>query len=96
MLARLKALEQDFGRRRGRRWGPRVLDLDIVLWSGGEIAIAAPARSASATGQAELRPAAARGDRARLARRALNCQSSRSPPCPPCPSRVTGPGWSGP
>ena len=35
MLKRLKGIERDFGRRRGRRWGPRVLDLDIVLWSGG-------------------------------------------------------------
>jgi 2-amino-4-hydroxy-6-hydroxymethyldihydropteridine diphosphokinase len=35
MLARLKALERAFGRRGGRRWGPRVLDLDIALWSGG-------------------------------------------------------------
>ena len=35
MLSRLKAIERSFGRRRGRRWGPRVLDLDIVLWSGG-------------------------------------------------------------
>lgn len=35
MLARLKAIEHDFGRRRGRRWGARVIDLDIVLWSGG-------------------------------------------------------------
>ena len=35
MLVRLKALEQEFGRRRGKRWGPRVLDLDVVLWSGG-------------------------------------------------------------
>jgi 2-amino-4-hydroxy-6-hydroxymethyldihydropteridine diphosphokinase len=35
MLARLKSIERDFGRRPGRRWGPRVLDLDIVLWSGG-------------------------------------------------------------
>jgi 2-amino-4-hydroxy-6-hydroxymethyldihydropteridine diphosphokinase len=35
MLQRLKAIERDFGRRAGRRWGPRVLDLDIVLWSGG-------------------------------------------------------------
>jgi 2-amino-4-hydroxy-6-hydroxymethyldihydropteridine diphosphokinase len=35
MLRRLKALERAFGRRPGRRWGPRVLDLDIVLWSGG-------------------------------------------------------------
>src|SRR3954471_17529574 len=35
MLRRLKALERKFGRRPGRRWGPRVLDLDIVLWSEG-------------------------------------------------------------
>jgi len=35
LLLRLKAVERDFGRRRGRRWGARVLDLDIVLWSGG-------------------------------------------------------------
>lgn len=35
LLARLKAIERDFGRRRGRRWGARVVDLDIVLWSGG-------------------------------------------------------------
>ncbi|MFL6845507.1 MAG: 2-amino-4-hydroxy-6-hydroxymethyldihydropteridine diphosphokinase [Allosphingosinicella sp.] len=35
LLARLKQVERDFGRRRGRRWGPRVLDLDIVLWSEG-------------------------------------------------------------
>ena len=36
MLGRLKAIERDFGRRRGRRWGSRVLDLDIALWSGGK------------------------------------------------------------
>ncbi|HEX8667654.1 MAG TPA: 2-amino-4-hydroxy-6-hydroxymethyldihydropteridine diphosphokinase [Allosphingosinicella sp.] len=35
LLAELKAVERGFGRRVGRRWGPRVLDLDIVLWSGG-------------------------------------------------------------
>ena len=35
LLAMLKSLEADFGRRPGRRWGPRVLDLDIVLWSEG-------------------------------------------------------------
>jgi 2-amino-4-hydroxy-6-hydroxymethyldihydropteridine diphosphokinase len=35
LLARLKAIERDFGRRRGKRWGARVLDLDIALWSGG-------------------------------------------------------------
>ena len=36
MLSCLKALEREFGRRPGRRWGPRVLDLDIALWSGGK------------------------------------------------------------
>ena len=35
LLARLKAIERDFGRRSGRRWGARVVDLDIILWSGG-------------------------------------------------------------
>ena len=35
LLAQLKALERSFGRRGGRRWAARVLDLDIVLWSEG-------------------------------------------------------------
>jgi 2-amino-4-hydroxy-6-hydroxymethyldihydropteridine diphosphokinase len=35
LLATLKQAERDFGRRAGRRWGPRVLDLDVVLWSEG-------------------------------------------------------------
>ncbi len=36
LLTALKRTERAFGRRRGRRWGDRVLDLDIVLWSGGD------------------------------------------------------------
>lgn len=35
MLRHLKAIEHAFGRRRGQRWGARVIDLDIILWSGG-------------------------------------------------------------
>jgi 2-amino-4-hydroxy-6-hydroxymethyldihydropteridine diphosphokinase len=35
LLARLKAVERGFGRRPGLRWGARVIDLDIVLWSEG-------------------------------------------------------------
>ncbi|MEE1878472.1 2-amino-4-hydroxy-6-hydroxymethyldihydropteridine diphosphokinase [Erythrobacteraceae bacterium 1XM1-14] len=35
MLAALQRLEREFGRRRWRRWGDRVLDCDIVLWDGG-------------------------------------------------------------
>ena len=35
LLARLKAVEAAFGRRAGRRWGARVIDLDILFWSKG-------------------------------------------------------------
>jgi 2-amino-4-hydroxy-6-hydroxymethyldihydropteridine diphosphokinase len=36
LLRHLKAIEHDFGRRpSGQRWSARVLDLDIILWSGG-------------------------------------------------------------
>lgn len=36
LLDLLKAIERRFGRTRGgQRWASRVLDLDIVLWSGG-------------------------------------------------------------
>ena len=35
LLARLKRVERAFGRRPGQRWGARVIDLDIVAWSGG-------------------------------------------------------------
>ena len=61
LLARLKAIERAFGRRRGRRWGARVIDLDIILWSGGAwltptLTIPHPAFQARAF---ELGPAAA-------------------------------------
>ncbi len=36
MLHHLQAIEVNFGRqKRGQRWRARVLDLDIILWSGG-------------------------------------------------------------
>ena len=36
LLALLKRIEHDFGRRAGgQRWRARVIDLDIMLWSGG-------------------------------------------------------------
>src|SRR5690606_17495669 len=36
LLALGKRLEREFGRRaRGQRWTSRVLDLDLILWSGG-------------------------------------------------------------
>jgi 2-amino-4-hydroxy-6-hydroxymethyldihydropteridine diphosphokinase len=37
VLQELHAIERAFGRRPGRRWGPRVLDLDILAWDGGRV-----------------------------------------------------------
>jgi 2-amino-4-hydroxy-6-hydroxymethyldihydropteridine diphosphokinase len=37
MLAELHHIERAFGRRRGKRWSARVLDLDIIAWEGGRI-----------------------------------------------------------
>ena len=36
LLARLQAIEEALGRRRGERWGPRLIDLDLLLF-GDEI-----------------------------------------------------------
>jgi len=39
LLALCKRIEREFGRRQGgQRWSTRVLDLDLVLWSGGPFA----------------------------------------------------------
>ena len=40
VLANLLALEQSFGRERRERWGPRILDLDLLLF--GETTLASP------------------------------------------------------
>ena len=37
MLSGLKSIEREFGRRSGKRWGPRVLDLDLVAWDGPRV-----------------------------------------------------------
>ena len=34
LLDRLLGLERDLGRVRGERWGPRTLDLDLLLYDG--------------------------------------------------------------
>lgn len=38
LLDMLQGMERAAGRRAGQRWGARVLDLDIILWSGGSYA----------------------------------------------------------
>lgn len=42
LLVALKALEAAFGRRRRRRWGPRELDLDLLVFGRHRVHVARP------------------------------------------------------
>ena len=42
LLVQLKDLERAFGRRRRRRWGPRELDLDLLLYGDAALSINRP------------------------------------------------------
>ena len=46
-LVELKAIERAFGRRRRRRWGPRELDLDLLVFGRARIAVERPAAARS-------------------------------------------------
>ncbi|MEW6448829.1 MAG: 2-amino-4-hydroxy-6-hydroxymethyldihydropteridine diphosphokinase [Bacillota bacterium] len=39
LLSRLLEIENELGRVRGERWGPRIIDLDLLLYGGAEIAM---------------------------------------------------------
>jgi len=47
LLTQLKGLERSFGRRRRRRWGPRELDLDLLLFGRARLAIERPPEARS-------------------------------------------------
>jgi 2-amino-4-hydroxy-6-hydroxymethyldihydropteridine diphosphokinase len=47
LLAALKGLERAFGRRRRRRWGPRELDLDLLVFGRARIAVERPPEARS-------------------------------------------------
>ena len=47
LLARLKELERGFGRKRRRRWGPRELDLDLLVFGRARIAVERPPEARS-------------------------------------------------
>ena len=46
LLVQLKDLEREFGRRKRRRWGPRELDLDLLLFGRHRLAIERPPNAA--------------------------------------------------
>ena len=47
LLIALKGLERAFGRRRRRRWGPRELDLDLLVFGRARLAVERPAEGRS-------------------------------------------------
>jgi len=47
LLARLKDLERQAGRRRRRRWGPRELDLDLLVFGRHRISVERPPEARS-------------------------------------------------
>src|SRR5688572_22573030 len=57
LLVALKNLERSFGRRRRERWGPRELDLDLLLFGRARLAIERPSDAIPAT--AAIDPGAA-------------------------------------
>jgi 2-amino-4-hydroxy-6-hydroxymethyldihydropteridine diphosphokinase len=58
LLLALKTQERAFGRRRRRRWGPRELDLDLLIFGRARLAIERPRGGESLDSAAE--PAAAK------------------------------------
>ncbi len=53
LLARLKELERAFGRRTRRRWGPRELDLDLLVFGRARIAVERPPEARSIAAEAD-------------------------------------------
>jgi 2-amino-4-hydroxy-6-hydroxymethyldihydropteridine diphosphokinase len=57
LLGRLKTIERDFGRRRRQRWGPRELDLDLLVFGRSHFSVERPAAARSV--DADLDPTTA-------------------------------------
>ena len=87
MLARLKAIEREFGRRARPPLGPARARPRHRSVERRRIPVAAPEHSAPATRRAQLRPSAAGGDRAGLAG-AARSTSAISPTALPAGARA--------
>ena len=53
LLSALKAIERDFGRQVRGRWGPRELDLDLLLFGRGRVAIERPPEARSVDAESD-------------------------------------------
>ena len=93
LLATLKGLERPFGRRRRGRWGPRELDLDLLVFGQRQHRDRAPARGAF--DRRRERPSEGREGRSRSRIAAPAARLFVLAPLADLAPRLVPPGWGG-
>jgi 2-amino-4-hydroxy-6-hydroxymethyldihydropteridine diphosphokinase len=91
LLGRLKALERAAGRRPGRRWGPRELDLDLLVFGRNLISVERTPETRSI--EADVDPAK-RTKRLEVPHRDLGERLFVLAPLAELAPRLVPPGWS--
>lgn len=91
LLRRLKTIERQAGRRHRRRWGPRELDLDLLVYGRHRISVERPPEARSV--DAEVDPASA-VKRLEVPHRDLAERSFVLTPLADLSPRLVPPGWS--
>lgn len=91
LLARLKTIERDAGRRAGRRWGPRELDLDLLVFGRHRITVDRPAEARSIDADADPSTSAKRLE---VPHRDLGERLFVLAPLGDLAPRLVPPGWS--
>jgi 2-amino-4-hydroxy-6-hydroxymethyldihydropteridine diphosphokinase len=91
LLGRLKVLEREAGRRPGRRWGPRELDVDLLVFGRERISVKRPSKARSI--DAGMDPAKA-AKRLEVPHRDLGERLFVLAPLAELVPRLVPPGWS--
>jgi 2-amino-4-hydroxy-6-hydroxymethyldihydropteridine diphosphokinase len=91
LLGRLKTLERAAGRRRRRRWGPRELDLDLLVFGRHRISVERPPDARSIDAEADPAKAAKRLE---IPHRDLGERLFVLAPLADLAPRLVPPGWS--
>ena len=91
LLGRLKTLERRAGRRGGRRWGPRALDLDVLVFGRHRIDVERP--PAARSSDAETDPTKV-GKRLQVPHRDLGQRLFVLAPLADLARQLVPPGWT--
>lgn len=91
LLGRLKTIERAAGRRLRRRWGPRELDLDLLIFGRHEISVERPREASSIDADADPSKAAKRLE---VPHRDLGVRLFVLAPLADLAPRLVPPGWS--